>query len=119
MSAEEIVVQSAMHDVVEAYMDYRDVFRRFRMMVGLRPTNDAHECVSGVVDKLGRLTRHVKHNGRNDPKDSFPGDAVESFAGAIAYMDLIMESFDISDKEVMDGMMSELKKSVRQHAKDE
>jgi len=105
------------HRTISRFIDYQKAFREFKKVTGLKPIENTHECVSGAVDKLGRLTRHVKHNIRNDPKDSFPQDAIESFEGCLAYLDLIMESFNLSEEQVRDSMLTELMKSVKQHTK--
>jgi len=115
MMDKDIAIGSAVHDVIESYMEYQESFRRYKRLAGLKPIENAHECVSGTVDKLGRLTRHVKHNGRNDPKPNFPSDAVQSFAGILAYADMIMEGLDINDQQFVEGFAAELMKGVKQH----
>jgi len=105
--------------VITLFLTYQQEFREFKELAGLKPIENTHECVSGAVDKLGRLTRHVKHNLRNDPKDSFPLDAVESYQGILAYLDLIIESFNLTDDQIRDGIMSELQKSIKQHTNKE
>lgn len=114
----DIAIGSAAHDVIEDFMEYQRSFRRYKRLAGLNPIENAHECVSGAVDKLGRLTRHVKHNGRNDPKPNFPQDAVESFVGLLAYTSMIMDGLNVPDSQFVEGFASELMKGVKQHGKD-
>ena len=108
-------IGDAARQVITDLMEYQRSFRKFQKMVGLGPIPNKHEPVSGCVDKLGRLTRHVKHNDRNDPKPDFPHAAVRAYAGLLAYLDIIMEELDISDADFVEGFSQELMKSAEQH----
>lgn len=106
---------AAAGQVIEDFVEYQRSFRKFKDIVGLKPIPNKHEPVSGCVDKLGRLTRHVKHNDRNDPKPDFPHAAVRAVAGVLAYLDMIVEDMDISEADFVEGFSQELMKSVDQH----
>ena len=118
MMDRDIAIGSAAQDVIHDFMEYQESHRRFQRIAGLKSVQNAHECVSGAVDKLGRLVRHVKHNGRNDPRPDFPKGAGEAFAGIMAYLDMIMQGLDVSDSDFVEGFSAELMKSVSQHSKE-
>jgi len=117
---EEYKYQLLAFRAIKKYILFQQEFRAFKDAANLKKLENVHEPVSGIVDKLGRLVRHVKHNDRNDPKPNYPDDAAESFQGILSYLDMIMENFDdLSEEELTDGMLREMLKSVKQHTKKE
>jgi len=117
---EEYKYQLLAYRAIKKYILFQREFRIFKQEANLKKLENVHEPVSGIVDKLGRLVRHVKHNDRKDPKPNYPEDAAECFQGVISYLDMIMENFDdMSEDQLVDGMLKEMMKSVKQHTKKE
>ena len=106
------------HNVIDKFISFQQAFRAFKKRAGLKNIDNVYEPVAGICDKLGRLVRHVKHNARDDPKDSFPEEAVESVMGIIAYLDLIIGNLDLDENELSTWMVSEMMKAVYQHGEE-
>ena len=101
---------------VKAFENYLQCLSAFKKEVGLIDVSNIHEICNAMTDKHGRLCRHVKHVERKDPKEEWPTEAIESIAGYMAYALMFINYYKLNDF-IYVNMLSELQKSIRQHAR--
>jgi len=90
-------------------------FEYFKTTHNLKELTDMFEVCTSLSDKHGRICRHLKHIERDDPKDNWPDEALESFQGYLAYFAMIISKYKISDEQLENAIVNELMKSIEQH----
>ena len=93
-------------------IDY-ELFRKSNNLSG--SLDNVHESISGMVDKLGRISRYVKHNERSDPKEDWPDGLTKEMSGLLVYMILILNHYNLN---ISKGMIDEFNGSIEQHRKE-
>jgi len=115
-SVQESLLHESAEKVAKTFSAFLKLYRTFKDMHGLSgKSSHPYEPIVGIVDKAGRCSRYIKHNVRNDPKPNWEVNMQGEMAGVLAY--LVMMITDVDFTNIEDGMIEELKKAVRQHAK--
>lgn len=108
-------------DVADKFIDFLETYDEWRRNHGLSGDIDnVFEIFTGMVDKNARAGRQIKHRERNDPKDDWPVGMVESLAGYMVYMTMIMRRYqneEIGAMDIYEAFENELNKSIKQHKK--
>jgi ATP/ADP translocase len=104
-------------EVCSRFIKYLDSLQEFKNAVGLKEVPNIHEVLSSMSDKHGRICREVKHLEREDPRDNWANEMMESMSGYLAYMAMIIRRYNLSS-EIRIGMYSELIKAVEQHSEE-
>jgi len=99
--------------VAKSFRGFLRAYKNFRKAKEL-PDSKANvfEVTTAMQDKLGRISREVKHMERNDPKEEWPNGLIEASSGLLSYMIMLLENYDVS---IYEGMITELDKAVEQH----
>jgi hypothetical protein len=99
--------------VTQALRNFLKVYWLFKRAYNLPHTfKNPFEMVAGLADKVGRVSRLVKHNMRNDPLPNAPTELEACVFGSIAYLVLLTCYYDI---DMNKGVTDELVKAVMQH----
>jgi len=99
--------------------NYFSALAYFKKINNLNNLTDMFEVCTSLSDKHGRICRHLKHVERNDPKDNWPDELIESFQGYLAYFGMIIDKYDIQPSQLEKSIVDELMKSVEQHSNKE
>jgi hypothetical protein len=100
--------------VTQSLRNFLKVYWLFKRAYSLPHTfKNPFEMVAGLADKVGRVSRLVKHNMRNDPLPNAQADLESSVFGSIAYLVLLTCYYDI---DMSQGVTDELIKAVTQHS---
>ncbi len=70
------------------------------------------EAMNGMVDKVGRIARLVKHNHRGDPKPDWQAEMENQLAGVFNYL---LVTAGCHDVRIYDGLKRELAHAVEDH----
>ena len=104
-------------DVVASFKKFLMVYKWFRENNNLSATKgNPYEVLAAMTDKLGRISRYIKHQERNDSKEDWPQGMTEEITGLLVYSVIILNHYDL---DISEGMESELNKAIEQHSKDE
>lgn len=105
--------------VVNSFIKYLTDLQKFKDQVGLKDVENIFEVATSIADKSGRICRQIKHLERNDPKKDYKFEIIESIQGFLAYVQMIINEYDITKEDIVVGMLGELHKSIKQHSKKE
>ena len=112
-TVKQMIEEANVADVTQAFGGFLEQYRLFRLKHKLnKEVTNIHEILVGAFDKLGRMSRQIKHFEREDPKDDWPEVLGEDAVGALIYILIALEHYDI---DVVKGMENELKKAAEQH----
>ena len=102
-------------DVVASFENLLKVYELFRLDNGLgdSPKINGFEICTALMDKNGRIARHIKHFERNDPKKDWPDGMVEAITGWIVYVMMMINSMDL---DASCGMTKELQSGLKQYS---
>ncbi len=102
-------------DVADAFMYFCEIYKEFREDWKLdEKAINGFEACTALSDKLGRISRQIKHFERKDKKEDWPIGMTEAMAGVLIYMLLILDTYEI---DMEDGMIKELESSLKQYSK--
>ena len=109
-------MEVAPEQVACAFEDFLNVYDNFRFVnhIGSGKKPNAFEICTAMMDKMGRISRQVKHFERNDPKEDWPDGLSEAMTGLLIYMLLLMNNYNL---DIYDGMVIELKSAIKQYTK--
>ena len=100
--------------VVDAFSDFRRAYYTFKEEHGLSHKMDfTHEVITGIVDKLGRVARDVKHYLRDEERPNWRLAIEKNMTGVLAYLIVLGHNLDI---DWTTGMHEELLSALKQHA---
>jgi len=110
----ELYKEEYTHNVIKDFNRFLESYESWRKLNGLSGSIDnAHEIISAMTDKLGRIARQVKHQERNDPKPDWPNGMTIEMAGLLIYMIILQSRYNV---DISDGMKEELEKAIKQHS---
>ena len=108
-----LVLKDDSYRVAESFFQFMLSFEAYKKKYKLNGCTDSFEICTSLVDKIGRISRNIKHFKRNDPKENWETETVESIFGTISYLLMLVKNHNLY---VKDSIIKELIKSVEQHS---
>ena len=103
--------------VSKAYTEFLREYNAFRIENGLSGKIDnIYEVLAAMTDKLGRISRYVKHTERDDPKDNWREELCTELTGLYVYGIILLNNYEL---DIGPGMEAELAKAAEQHGTKE
>ena len=102
---------------VYTFIEYLENLQKFKDHVGLKDVENMFEVATSIADKSGRICRQIKHIERKDPKENYKDEIIESIQGFLAYSQMVIRKYGISNGYILVSVLSELQKSIKQHAR--
>lgn len=99
--------------VVDAFDELECRLQDLRQSSGLgdKPCEPL-EALNGIMDKVGRIARLVKHNHRRDPKPNWRAEMEDQLAGVFNYLMMTAACHGVN---IYDGLKRELNHAVEDH----